>query len=457
MTGVLAKTKRYFAGILAGVVLTAVFGAETKVSAAPIWPETPETKAKSMVLMEASTGSVLWEKKGEDAMFPASTTKLMTALLAIENCELNETVTMFHDAVYSMGWDASRVGMNEGETLSMEDSLYAVLLASANEVCYAVAEHTAGGNIDAFIRMMNDRAKELGCVNSHFVNPHGLHDPEHYTCAYDLALIMKACLEYPVFSEISNHHYYTLPATNKSEARDIPQTHKILRKRIECEGVFAGKTGYTDEAGYCLVTAAERNGMTLICVVMGESKDEDCYTDTIALFDRGFKSFEKKELTSGERVTNAFPMLFDDSEAFLKKGGSRLSVSTASLVLPVGAELSDVTSKSTLTQLLEIQMGDNVIGETVFYYLDLVVGKADIVYRSDSYEITDIAELYLREYKDTEDFDEKQYRILAGTWVEEEDERPDYRPRIIGYSVACAMLLAGVIVLIKMYIGKNRK
>ncbi len=448
------KKGRLLTAIMA-VTLTAFFGVETTAYAAPAWPEAPETGAKSVVLMEASTGSVLYEKKGEEKMFPASTTKLMTALLAIENDKFDETVTMSHDAVYSMGWDASRVGMNEGETLSLEDCLYAVLLASANEVCYAVAEHTANGNIDAFIRMMNDRAKELGCVNSHFTNPHGLHDPEHYTCAYDLALIMRGCLKYPVFSEISNHHYYTLPATNKSEPRDIPQTHKILRKRIQCEGVFAGKTGYTDEAGHCLVTAAERNGMTLICVVMGEGKDEDCYTDTINLFDYGFKSFEKKAFASGERITNAFPMLFDDDKAFLKRGGSRLSVSTASLVLPVGAELSDVTSKSTLTQLLEMQEGDNIIGETVFYYSDRVVGKADIIYRSDSYEITDIAELYLLEYGDTEDFDEKQYRILAGTWIEEEDERPDYRPRIIVYSVVCVVLLAGVIILIRMYKGNN--
>jgi D-alanyl-D-alanine carboxypeptidase len=451
------KITKYLGLCLAGICLSGYFLPAVNVKAAPVWPTAPGILAQTAVLMEASTGSVLYEKEAERKMFPASTTKLMTALLAIEQSRLTDTVEITHDAVFSIGWDASRDGAVEGELYSMEDALYAILLGSFNEFTYAVAEHVGGGDMDRFIEMMNERAKELGCVNSNFMNAHGLHDASHYTCAYDLALVMKKCLEYPTFGRISNNYNYTLPDTNKRSSHAIPQRHKILNRTYRYNGVFAGKTGHTDEAGTCLVTAAERNGMTLICVVLGNALGtDDCYTDTMSLFDYGFDNFEMTVASSDENVKNAFPVLFSDKEAFVHKVTSDLSISETTLVLPKGAKFSEVYNKCTLTPIVEMQEGENVIGKATFYYADRNVGTADIIFTSDSYQIVDPAELYLREYKDTEEFDETQYQILAGTLTVEEEEVPDLRPVIIGYIIGIIVLLIGVIILIRIYVKNKR-
>ena len=154
------------------------------------WPEPPEITAAAAVVMEASTGSVLYNKNAYDAYYPARTTKLMTSLLAIEQCPLSDVITCSRESVESIGWDSSRIGLVAGESIDMENALYAILLASANEVSYAVAEHI-GGTADYFVSLMNERAADLGCVNTHFMNPHGLDHEEHYSCPYDLALIAK--------------------------------------------------------------------------------------------------------------------------------------------------------------------------------------------------------------------------------------------------------------------------
>lgn len=425
--------------------------------AAVQWPEAPENKAFSAVLMEASTGSVIYEKKPYDKAFPASTTKLMTTLLAIEQCQLTEKVEMTYDAIYGIGWDASRVGMYEGEVLTMEEALYAILLASANEVCYSVAEYVADGDIDRFIEMMNERARELGCKNSQYKNPHGLHDASHYTCAYDLALVMKKCLEYPTFSRISNNYYYTLPASDYAGERVIAQTHKILRRTIRCEGVFAGKTGHTDEAGNCLVTAAERNGMTLIAVVMGEPADDDCYTDTINLLEYGFANFELQNAQTDAQIKNAFPVLFSDEDAFSHKIISDLSISETMLVLPKGAKFADVSNKCTLYPIITMYEGQNIIGTAIYYYGDREVGVADVIYTSDSEQIVDPAALYLQEYRDTDEFDEGKYQELAGNGPVEEEPPEDLRPLIIGYIVAILVLGFGLTIFIGIYRKMNSK
>ncbi len=455
---VCGKKIKYLSALLAGVFfsISCLFPLEAK--AAVTWPEAPGIMAGSAILIDADTGSVLYSKSAEDKMYPASTTKLMTVLLALENSDFSETVTMSYDSLHSLEIEAKRVGVVEGEQLSMKDSLYAILLGSANEVSYAVAEHVGGGDFDTFIGMMNERAKELGCVNTHFTNPHGLHEPDHYTCANDLALIMKACLDHPEFPMISNNTDYTLSVLSKNGTReiDVYQTHKFLRKKLNCEGAFAGKTGYTDEARNCLVTAAKRNGMTLICVVLGDPKDADCYTDTNSLFDYGFGNFRKEKVSSGEEMINAFPMLFNDDEAYIRKAASDLSLSEAELVIPAEAKLTDVYSSCELVRLLELKAGYSVIGKVSFTCAGRNVGNADVLLYSDSYKVLDMAELYLREYGGTEEYDEKLYRILSGTYVEEEVKKPDFRPALIGYSVGTVILIIGLIVMIRMYLRVRR-
>ncbi len=443
-----------------GIVLTAICfwicGSIPVKAEAAEWPAEPGIKADSAVLIEASTGKAIYEKEALTQRYPASTTKLMTSLLAIENSDLSETVVMSRDAINSISSDASNVGALIGEKLSMEDCLYAVLLASANEVAYAVAEHVGNGDYDDFIDMMNARAEELGCSNTHFSNPHGLHEDDHYSCANDLALIMRQCIQYPEFRRISNNKNHTLPVTNKRSEQVIPQTHKILRGRIACEGVFAGKTGFTDQAGSCLVTAAERNGMTLICVVMGEKADADCYTDTAELFNYGFENFKIMEISKKQENRNAFPSLFSDEEAFVEKTYSDLSIEDTTAVLPLGAEIAELTTECRLTQLPELRKGDNVIGEVDFYYGGKEVACSDIILKSDSDKIIDLAEVYYREYKDTDMFDERTYLIYKGELVPEEPEKTDMRPALIGYGIGTAFCLFGLIFLVRIYIITKR-
>ena len=348
------------------------------------WPVAPEINGEAAILMEASTGTIIYNKNAYGTYFPASTTKLMTALLALEQCPLSDTVTCSYDSVHSIGWDSSRIGLDEGEQISMEDSLYAILLASANEVSYAVAEHI-GGTIGNFASMMNERAAELGCVNTNFVNPHGLHNADHYTCPYDLALMAKKAIEYTTFRRISNSYYYKVPETNLNVARPIANTHQILRKKITYEGVFAGKTGHTSQAGYCLVTCAERNGLTLICVIMKSLDNTTVYDDTISLLDYGFNNFSLSTLKSTEVDSkNAFPSLFEDNEALISDVLSPLTIRETTLVLPNSASYDSLIKKITLTPVETLSAGENVIGEVAYYYADNFVGTADILFFSET-------------------------------------------------------------------------
>ena len=420
------------------------------------WPAGPYTNAKTAVLIEAESGTVLYDKDMKEKMFPASTTKIITALLAIENLDLDTEITMTHDAVYSMGWDASRVGMEEGEVLTLMQSLYAILLASANEVSYAVAERVGNGDIDVFLEMANERADELGCVNTNITNPHGLHDENHYTCAYDLALIMKKCIEYDTFCDISNNYYYKLPNNPAGEERVIAQTHKILRHTLTYDGVFAGKTGSTNEAGYCLVTAAKRDGMTLIAVVMGEGTNSDSYTDTMALFDYGFDNFKTITMEKAEKSANDFPELFDTGESVSLGLEIPVSVEKTVLVVPQDATESDITVQSSVTKLLVLEQGENKIGEITYLYGDRVLGNAEINLYSAEYTIVDPAELYLQEVGGTEEFDEVQYERLKGTYEWPVEEKKDYTKPIVLYSVGICVTLVSFLFLLWIFV-KSRK
>lgn len=261
----------------------------------PAWAagasEEVEIAGDAAIVMEASTGAVLYEKNAQAEHYPASITKIMTALLAIENSSLEEEVTFSGDAVYKT--DGSGIARDVGETMTMEECLYGLMLQSANECAYAIAEHV-GGDYDTFVRMMNEKAGELGCRNTHFNNPHGLPDTEHYTCAYDMALISREALHSEEFRKVAGTEEYTIPPTNKhKEETYLRNTHKMLTNyqgaEYLYEGCIGGKTGYTSAARNTLVTFARREGMTLICVVLNEAKSKQ-YQDTTALLDYCFRN-----------------------------------------------------------------------------------------------------------------------------------------------------------------------
>lgn len=249
--------------------------------------------AKSAILMDANSGEILYQKDIYKKRYPASITKIMTTLVAIENCQsLYETVTYSENAITSIEPGSSQIYINAGEKLSLEESLYAIMLESANEACNGVAEHI-GGSIDGFVEMMNEKAKELGCKKTHFMNPNGLHDDDHYVCAYDMAIITKAALENETFRKIASTVSYTIPATNKCKTqRPLWNHHKMVKRtNYVYDGVEGGKTGFTMMARNTLVTWCKRDGLELIAVTLRDNGYET-YTDTKKMFQYGYKNFQ---------------------------------------------------------------------------------------------------------------------------------------------------------------------
>lgn len=193
----------------------------------PIWVDSPSIMGESGIVMEVSTGTILYEKNMHDIHYPASITKIMTVLLAIENCEMDEIVTVPPEAVY-MEDKGSHIALDAGEQLTVEQCLYAIMLASANDAAYALAEHV-GGTYENFIRMMNEEAKELGCENTNFTNPHGLPDENHVTSAYDMALITKAALQCDMFQTVSGTSYYEILPTEHQKDLNIIKPYLVYQ------------------------------------------------------------------------------------------------------------------------------------------------------------------------------------------------------------------------------------
>ena len=265
------------------------------------WSEGPLIGAESAILMEADTGVILYEKNIHAKLYPASTTKLMTGLLALENSSMDEIVTFSKDSIFNIESSSSRIGIDVGEQLTMEQCLYGLLLGSANEVAYAIAEHI-GGSYEHFVEMMNERAAALGCTDTHFANANGLPQKDHYSSAYDLAIIARECFQNESLATISGSTRYTIPPTNKQSQERILDNHHLMLPgfKYEYDGIICGKTGYTSEARQTLVTLAQRQDMRLICVIMREEAP-DQFLDTQKLFDYGFNQFQKMNVANNEQ------------------------------------------------------------------------------------------------------------------------------------------------------------
>lgn len=262
------------------------------------WPQGPAVWAESAVVLDIDSGTFLYAKNIDATKYPASITKIMTTLLALEHARLDERVTFSKNAIFGIERNSSHIGIRPGEILSMEECIYGMMLASANEVCLAVAEHV-GGSVDAFVEMMNQKALELGCTNTHFTNPNGLPDEQHYTTAHDMALIAQAAYKNPKFRKVIQTKVSSIPTTNMcGEVRWFQNHHKmILDGDYYYEGCTGGKTGFTQAALNTLVTYAERNGRRLVCVSL-RTNGRQVYTDTAALLNYGFDHFQNITLYS---------------------------------------------------------------------------------------------------------------------------------------------------------------
>ena len=344
--------------------------------AAVEWPSDISISADGGILMDINSGAVLFEKNSHEPYYPASITKILTALIVIENCGLDETVTFSNTAVNTLEPNSSILGARAGDTLSVRECLYALLLQSANEVANALAEHCAG-SMDAFAEMMNEKAAELGCTDSHFANPSGLNDPDHYVSAYDMALIAKAAFSNPTFVEVDSTTYYDVPAGKLKQYPDgwrYYAHHRMLRRNdsLYYEGVIGGKTGYTSLAGNTLVTCAERDGMKLVAVVLNGHQTH--YSDTKALFDYGFKNFKSVPVADQD---STYSKVADDLtiSGIFSGSATRLTVNKNSAVtLPADGSFSDVTS--TLDYDLTDDVPDGAIARIDYQYGNKLVGQA---------------------------------------------------------------------------------
>lgn len=338
----------------------------------------PDTYSSACLLMEESTGKILYSKNANSIMYPASTTKIMTAILTLENCKLSDTAVVSHNAVFSIPSGYSTASLVEGEVLTIEQLLNVLLIPSANDAAVVLAEHIAG-SVEAFSDMMNSKAVELGCLNTHFVNPNGIHNENHYSTAYDLALIGRYAMQFPTFKEISSKTRYTLPITNaySKEDRIFNTTNDLIKPNYSSSPTnyyykytTGGKTGYTDPAGQCIVATATKDNISLIAVTLHGDFTEDNLSqralDCKALFEYGFNNFsmvsiaQKGDVASNMKVPNAtkdsssLDLLYsDDIYAFV----------------PNGFDTSSVTPNIKLSSTFAPIAQDTVLG-TISYDID---------------------------------------------------------------------------------------
>lgn len=390
------KRKRIFAALMAGIIMVGSICSSTAQAAAK-WPKGPDKgslSSASAIVMELSTGTVLYSKNIHKKHYPASITKIMTSLLTLENSSPSDVVTFTEAEAHGIETGSSSMYCVPGEKFTIEQVLYGIMLQSANEMCLVAADHVAG-SVDKFVEMMNQRVAQLGLKDTHFMNPNGLHNDDHYTSAYDMACIAREAWKNPSFQKICGTRTYQVKSTNKRKASEILggqllNHHQMINgyetsSRYEKDYVIGGKTGYTSMAHSTLVTFAEKDGMQLVSVIMkGNSPKQgepNEYTDTTRILDYAFEKFSKHAVNGensdvNENLFNTFDSYFNADQSPL-----RLSAESA-VILPKGVALRKAKQQIQYDNSVKLQDGENVIGTVKYTYDGRMVGSTDIIYDS---------------------------------------------------------------------------
>lgn len=342
------------------------------------------------ILIDGETGQILYEKNPHMKLYPASTTKIMTGILAIELGDLSDVITIDEDIIKRT--EGTHIALDYDEQMSLKNLVHALLIDSANDAAAAIAKHISG-SVDEFATLMNEKAKEVGALNTHFTNPSGLPDENHVTTAYDLAMIAKYAMKNDTFSNIVKMYNYTIPPTNKkNESRYITSHNKLLysNKKIEVDGkvvpikyewVDGVKNGYTQVAQQCLVSSATKGNRKLICVVL-KSNGTDIYVDTHKLLNYGFNEFEKTQLS--------FKNEFIDNIDILNGSNPLTSgiISDDLYTIVPKDSLNKIEKKIDLPEKIEapIKKGQ-VLGKIEYNLNDKLLGQADIVSTMEVSEI----------------------------------------------------------------------
>lgn len=385
------RYKKVIAVCMAGLIIAGNLC--TSISQAAVrWPSGPKKSSlssASAIVMELSTGSILYTKNIHAKHYPASITKIMTTLLVLENCSLSETLTFTEEEAYGIEIGSSSLGCLPGEKFTLEQTVYGIMLQSANEMCLAAADHVAGSQ-KKFIRMMNDRVAQLGLKNTHFVNPNGLHDDNHYTTAYDMACIAREAWKNTAFQRVTGTKTYSIGATNKRKKGEIMQLlnhHQMVNgyqhPEYEYKYCIGGKTGYTSMAHSTLVTFAEKDGMQLVAVIMradgAKQPEPNEYSDTTRILNFAFENYTKytpdeKSSQVNDSLFNTFDSYFNTEESPIRLAGE------SSVVLPKGVDISKAKQKISYDKNVAMSKGENTIGKVTYTYGDHTVGSADIIY-----------------------------------------------------------------------------
>lgn len=341
-------------------------------------------KSKAAILVEVSTGRILYEKNSTEKMWPASTTKIMTAILTIEKCNLDDIVTVSETAISNIPSGYVTCDLQVGEEISVKDLLNALMIVSANDAAYVLAEHV-GGSVVEFADLMNQKARELGCTGTHFVNPNGVHDERHYSTAYDLYLIATYAMKNPTFRELVSQTDAILPVTNKypNEDRTLQTTNALINPESTnyYRNAIGIKTGYTSQAGNCLVSEASRDGLEFIAVVL----NGDRFPDSVKLFDYAYDNFiltkvkEKNtvvdtiEIENATKETKLLDILIDESITVINNKS-----------IDVNQIIPEIKLKEEL--LAPIKSGEKI--GTIKYKVDDIEYTANLVAATDVEEQT---------------------------------------------------------------------
>ena len=416
--------------------------------AASALDDPPLHSAKAVVLADMDSGRLLFEMNKDEQRSPASLTKIMTVLLAVEALErgevsLDEMVTAQADCLAGLNTDSSTSGIQPGEIISYQDLLYCAMVHSANEACNILA-HRVSGSVPAFVELMNRRAAELGCTNTHFSDPNGLSNENHYTTAYEMYLITREALEHPLFAEICNTRGYDMAATNLSQARSFANSNALITADSEYGSSYvypaaAGvKTGFTQLAGYCLVSTAEKDGVRLLAVVMGcdgwlnAGIDEyENFTDSIRLYNWAFENFSYRQAVSSlSTVTRVEVENAVETDAY----ASLRPQNDVTLLLPKDLNLGSIELSPTIyTEKLvaPIEAGT-------------VLGRAEILIDGRSYGSVDLVNALKVELSRREFVTQRVHQTFSSPWI-------------IVLIVALAILAIGYLTLVLRYRAQRRK
>ena len=343
--------------------------------------------SEAAILIETNSQIVLYEKNSKEKMYPASTTKIMTAILVIENCNLDDIVTVSANSLKAIPDGYVVGGIYEGEQLTVSDLLYELLLKSANDVAVVLAEHVSG-SVEEFAKLMNEKAKELGCTNTNFVNPNGIHDENHYSTADDLSIIAKYCMKNETFRKIVSTPKASLPKTNKYNFTDrtFSNTNELIipNGKYYYEYATGIKTGYTKEAKSCLIASAEKDDMSLISVVLGGNSStngkDTRFVDTTTLFEYGLNNFKHTEFKKANEIITTIEIenaTKETKELQLKIKDSLEALHTTNF------DFEKLEPEITLNDNILAPIEKNTVLGTVSYNVDGITYKSELLANSN--------------------------------------------------------------------------